>query len=187
MIVTHPELGKLLRDYSPLYSVKKVAAATATGTKISFFQDTAAAIGIQETNMEAAGVINPPGRFEALALRFIMVGQQEEDIEALSKNFAARFTVLGKTRWQGPLPYFAGGGGISGAVATTAAATTVQEWNNGNPDPRAVALVPFEDRVHIEALAKITVDLETGGAGFTTTAAVYIMAILEGFKFQVVN
>lgn len=55
------------------------------------------------------------------------------DIQDLQTKLLHEFWILGKAYSQGPLTFYPSGGGIAGAVSTTANATSLQNWNNGVP------------------------------------------------------
>lgn len=68
------------------------------------------------------------------------------DIQNLENTLLHEFWILGKVYSQGPMSFYPAGGGVSGAVSTTANATTTATWVNGVPAQGAAKqfLVPHK-------------------------------------------
>jgi len=116
------------------YDTLKVAANTATASLYTLFQaPISSSKGINETNMTDSGKLPIPVSMKIMALRVALVGMIVTDIERLYKNYCLRLKIGQKYFLEGPVNFFPGGGGVSGAVATTASATTIQSWSNGVP------------------------------------------------------
>lgn len=182
--------GVLSARATPLYDTYELAAAQPTPTTITFFASTAAAKGANITNLVRAHEVPPPGYFKVLAMRFVAIGMDEADLRNFAKKYVARLKVGSQKTplLEAPIEYWAGGAGLFGVAATTASATTIKEWTNGVPDPRAVASLFLpgignqDYTIEIGGGEHFQVDLE--GTSFNTTAAVFLRCYLDGILHQ---
>ena len=152
--------------------------ADALGTTMEFFTTPMSSTkGIELTNMNKAGELDAGEQFDVYALRILLLAfENQADVEGILLNYAARLYVSNVVQLEGPVEYFAGGGGISAALDGTVAAVSV--FNNGAPDPRATAQMPPEHIVRITGGCPFKVKLE--GTSYTMTGTGLIRIILEG-------
>ena len=164
------------------YDTLKVAANTATASLYTLFQaPISSAKGINETNMTDSGKLPIPVSMKIMALRVALVGMTVGDIETLYKNYCMRLKIGQKYFLEAPVNFFPGGGGISGAVSTTAATTTIQAWSNGVPNPQAIYGVGPEYALDLPSNVPFAVELQ--GTSFTTTTGgggIYMQVFLDG-------
>ncbi|GIU80918.1 MAG: hypothetical protein KatS3mg005_4156 [Bryobacteraceae bacterium] len=164
------------------YDTLKVAANTATTALYTLFQAPISSTkGINETNMTDSGKLPIPVSMKIMALRVFLIGMVVSDIENLFKNYALRLKIGQKYFLEGPIHFFPGGGGIHGAVSTTATTTTIQAWTNGAPDPRAIYGVGPEYALDLPSNVPFAVELQ--GTSFTTASAgggIYLQVFLDG-------
>lgn len=162
---------------TPLYDTYVLATAGNTGSKVSLFGNTASSAGIHKTNMKRAYELVFPEKFTMQALRVVPIGCDEADLVKFFKNMTVRFILGGTVELEAPAEYWAGGAGLSGFAATTAADTTIKQVSNGVPDPRAIALLS-PHAIHIEHGDHFQVDFE--GVSWAATADVFIRVYLDG-------
>jgi len=164
------------------YDTLKVAANTATASLYTLFQaPISSSKGINETNMTDSGKLPIPVSMKIMALRVALVGMIVTDIERLYKNYCLRLKIGQKYFLEGPVNFFPGGGGISGAASTTATATTIQAWSNGVPNPQAIYGVGPEYALDLPSNVPFAVELQ--GTSFTTDAnggGIHMQVFLDG-------
>lgn len=170
-----------LRDaqQTPLYDTYQLAASQSTPTKIILFADPESpSKGPHLTNLKRAYQIGNNEKFTVFGMGFAPIGMDETDIISFYKNYVARLIVGQKTYLEAPMEHFPGGGGLAGAVSTTATATTIKQWTNGVPSPQAVqALAP---EYAIEIAGGDTFRVELVGQSFTAQAAIFLRCYLFG-------
>lgn len=164
------------------YDTLKVAANTATAALYTLFQaPISSSKGINETNMTDSGKLPIPVSLKVMALRVCLIGMIVSDIESLFKNYALRLKIGQKYFLEGPINFFPGGGGLAGAVSTTATTTTIQAWSNGVPDPRAIYGIGPEYALDLPSNVPFAVELQ--GTSFTTNASgggIHMQVFLDG-------
>lgn len=178
----------------PLYDTLSTAAGSAVGSELLFFSvPKSSSKGLHLTNMEQQGILSGTRSFrvEGIRVRFnadIVLA----DLVALQELYVLEFTVLDKKYAQAPLWYFPAGGGIAGAVSTTASATTINAWNNGEPNPsagflfgagRGVTITPSTG-FGVRLLSSVGHTATAGGSGGT---GIDITVVLEGVNTREVN
>jgi len=164
-------------QYTPLYDTLVIATTTPVGAEQTMFGRTAGANGINITNMTRAFELPGVEAFIVRALRVVPIGCAMLDIVSLMKNYAVRFIRGRAVELEAPIEYWAGGAGLFGLATTTNATTTIEQWSNGVPDPRAIA-----------SLADMPIRIEGGdhfelklvGTTFQTTAALFVRFYLDG-------
>lgn len=138
---------------------------------------------LRDTNMSVPGQL--PGGFtmdvRAIA---VVIGAETPTIAAdllkIAMGGVLVFTVGQKVQHQQPLIKLPGGAGITGAVATTATTTTLQGWNHGSADPRAVYSITVTPII-IEPSINFDVTLLWPSGGVAVSAATPITVFLEGY------
>jgi len=163
------------------YDTLVVAANTATATLYTLFSAPISATkGIELTNMVDSGKLPIPTSMQILAVRAMTIGMDLDDIENLMKKYALRLKIGNKVFLEAPIQAFPGGGGVSGAVATTATTTTLDALTNGAPDPRAVyGLAQFP----LPLPSGVNFSVELQGTSFTTktgAAGIFLQIYLDG-------
>jgi hypothetical protein len=169
---------------TPLYDTYVLAANTALPTTIQLFGSrTAAADGINKTNLKRVSQLDDNERFYLQALRFVPIGMDEEDIVNLMKNYAARLKVGNTIELEAPIEFWAGGAGLAGVAAASTTATTttinIRQFSNGVPDPRAV----FGMGDYVIELGGATFSVELVGTTFTsitTGTGIFLRCYLDG-------
>lgn len=164
------------------YDTLIVAANTATSALHTLFQaPISSSKGIEQTNMTDSGKLPFPISMKIMALRVCLIGMIVADAEALYKKYCMRLKIGQKYFMEAPVNFFPGGGGLVGAVATTATTTTIQSFSNGVPDPRAVYGVGPEYALDLPSGVPFAVELQ--GTSFTTTATtggIHMQVFLDG-------
>jgi hypothetical protein len=163
----------------PLFDTIQVAQGAAIPAAITFFGHTKGTDGEQITNLQEAFKIPPPGDFEAYSLRMVAIGCGKADLLSLMKgyNFYLCIGPDDALVTEGPLEYWPGGAGVHGMAATTAVTTTIENWLNGLPDPRAVIL--FDPPIHISAGELFKV-VGRGTSPGNAVAAIFLRCYLDG-------
>jgi len=158
--------GKGRTRQAPLYSSIAIATTTAFSTIRRFFQDVrgAASVGPETTNMQRAGQVPGGCNFLAQALRIVVSGAAA-DIRSLNENITFQLKIGGILWADAPAEYFSAGMGVNTAAA------------NGVPDFRSAGIWDL-DPARIDDSINFT--LEAVGTTWTTTAAFFMRAYLEG-------
>jgi hypothetical protein len=159
------------RQVTPLYDTF-IHAAGALGPVIQLFTHTAAADGINVTNMVRANQLPGTEAFTMRALRIVPLAVTEADWILILKAYIVRFTRGRAVELEAGLEYFTAGAGM---VTPTALSTNV---SNGVADPRAIASLE-PNPIVIEGNDQFDVQL-VGPSGATAAAAVWIRAYLDG-------
>lgn len=175
----------------PLYDTLTTAAAAAVGSELLFFSvPRSPTKGLHLTNMEQSGILSGTRSFrvEGIRVRFnadIILA----DIVAMMHNYVLEFRVADKLYAQAPLWYFPAGGGVNGAVSTTASTTTIYAWSNGEPNPQAGFLFGAGRGVTITPSTAFGVRV-ISSVGHTATsgaAGIALTVMLEGVNTREVN
>lgn len=171
--------GALNYQQSPLYDTFELGASQPFPTPVVFFAAPVSATKSKaKTNMSEGYKLSPPEEFIVRALRFVTVGMDKADILNLIKNYAASLIVSNKVLLEAPIEFWSGGAGLFGVATTTATSTTIQDWSNGLPDPRAIAAIAAEDAIRIAPGETFRVELN--GTSFTTAGTVFLRCYLDG-------
>ena len=165
--------GVRRRQVTPLYDTLKVVAG-AFGTKSVMFGNTAGASSIAVTNMTKAFELPGTEKFTLFALRVVAIDCALADINALYLNKVVRLIRGRAIELEAPVEYFAGGSGVHGFTSDA----TTHVYNNGMPDPRAVASLG-DNHIIIEGSDPFEVDIE--GPSFTAAATVNLRVYLDGW------
>jgi len=163
----------------PLYDTHDYTAA-AQATEIELFAHTESANGKRVTNLIKANEVPQPGSFLVKAIRAVFLKAGQADIDSWLSNYRLSLKVgPGKAVLAGGmLDYFPGGGGVVGAVATTATATTLQAWTNGLADPRAICVLPVEILMAGGEFFQVVLE----GTSFTPAATGVLRVYLDGYQ-----
>jgi len=165
----------------PIFDTYILAANTATPTKIVMFDAPMSSTkGAEKTNITRPYQLSPGQRLTMFSLRIVPVAVDEADLVALIKQYTVNFLLNRVALLNAPVDYWAAGAGLAGVAATTAATTTIKQFTNGNPDPRAV--IDFGDKP-IVIDDSDTFSIEILGTTFTTAAAgtgLFLRAYLDG-------
>jgi len=162
---------------TPLYDTLVIATTTPVGAEQTMFGRTAGANGIHITNMTRAFELPGIEAFTLRALRVIPIDCALADVVSLMKNYCLRLIRGKAVELEAPIEYWSAGAGLFGAATTTNATTTIQQWGNGVPDPRAVASLG-DLPIRIEGGDHFEVKLV--GVTFSTTAALCVRVYLDG-------
>lgn len=164
-------------NVTPLYDTYTQAAGN-TPTPIVMFSTLSANRGIQLTNLSRANELQFPQKFWLTAVRWVPIGMGLADIVGFYKNYALRLIRGTAVELEAPVEYFAGGAGVQGGVSTgTGTAADVSFYNNGVPDPRAIAGLG-EFRIPLEAGDHFEINLV--GTTFAAAAAVFFRVYFDG-------
>jgi len=161
------------RQLTPLYDTF-VNAAGAIGPDIALFARTAAANGINVTNMTRANQLPGTDNFTVQALRIVPVAVTEADWILMLKGFICRLIRGRAVELEAGLEYFASGAGL-----TTPLATSTTAVGNGQADPRAVADLG-DSPIQITGGDQFEVHL-IGPAAVTVAAGVWVRVYLDGY------
>jgi hypothetical protein len=164
--------GVRRRQSTPLYDTYGHALG-AQSPDIGRFANTAAANGINVTNMTRSNQLPGTDSFTLQALRIVPVAVTEADWILLVKGMICRFVRGRAVELEAGLEYFSGGAGIS---TPTAASVAV---NNGLADPRAIASLG-DNPIVITGGDQFEVHL-IGPAAVTTAGALWIRVYLDGY------
>lgn len=165
-----PNVLEVISGSMPLFDTYILAVATATPTDIRMFTEPQSNTkGINLTNMTSPGKLESPKAFLVQALR-VVTGPDIAfaDLSSLIKNYILRLIVDDAEYALAGIESFPSGAGIVGAVATNdATATKYAHYNNGQQDPRAIAV--FDKPIEINQGSSFRVELK--GTSFTTAAS----------------
>lgn len=172
-------VDQLSEQRRPLFDTIQVAASAAIPAPITFFGHEKGVDGENITNLVKKFEIPPPGDFECYSLRLVAIGCGKADLISLMQKYNGYFCIGPDDTpiTEGPLEYWPGGAGIHGFAATTAATTTIENWQNGVPDPRAVIL--FDPPIHISAGERFLFKLAGTSPG-NAAAAIFLRCYLDG-------
>jgi hypothetical protein len=176
-----------------LYDRNTTAVSTATPANYFFFTSGLSATKTKSDTNVDANQLPPPRAFSVQSIGFIFAPIMFfSDVWNLMKNYYFEFKIGVKIFAEGPLQLFPGGGGISAAVSTNHATTSLlQVMNNGDPSLLSCRRFPDYPRI-IPANVRFYLNVIQGAAVFTTFAAVAativspayggvdLMAILDG-------
>lgn len=161
----------------PIYDTYQAAATTALPVKITFFdQPVSSTKGRELTNVPAAYKLYDNELFQITSLRFVFINTGEADIESFYKSYVAVLKLQGKEQVVAPMEYFPGGMGIYNGSQVA----------NGPVDPRSVTLFGSDPEfgdlsMRINPGETFSLELQATTA-FTTAAAVFLRAYLDGIK-----
>ena len=148
-----------------LYDTISVGTNTVTASNMIFFQSPIAANKTKaDTNLIQAGRLEDPQRFFVTALRFCVYADAKyTDINRLLKNYYLELIIGTKVYQEGPLVFFPGGAGQTGATVKSGESA----WLNGSADARAINLLG-EEGIWILQGQQFRVEVKTSST-FTTS------------------
>lgn len=128
---------------TPVYDTVTIAAAgSVSNTTAQWFINVGANSNktYAQTNLGQPKRLSAPESFSVQAIRFrVAENIFYTDFLTILNNFALEFWIGQKPYQRAPIWMYSAGGGIwSGGAATTAAATTIQNYTNGVPSREAV-------------------------------------------------
>lgn len=164
--------------WRPIYGRVDLTAA-AIGTKYVFDAKRDATNGVEHTNLPEGNAIGAGETFDVYGLRIACIGFSEVDLEGFLKNYGFTFSIGGRMIIEAPVLYYPGGCGISGAAATTVAATSLQAWTNGTTAPSGIQLWPPDLIIRLGENDKFRGTFSSIG-GYTMAGTGSVLVFLDG-------
>jgi hypothetical protein len=138
---------------------------------------------INQTNVQRPKQLDAPEAFAVMSIRaHILENILLADLINLFNSMVLEFWIGNKWYNRGPLWHYNAGGGIAGAVSTTANATTITAWNNGTQGRNNMGTLEINIVIDNQAsfygqlngVAVVLTAAASGGTGAT------IMMLLDG-------